>query len=1388
MPTWKKIVVSGSGISQLTNDANYLAAGGAFSASVDSRLDVSETLSGSAHTQRAALDAAQTTANTNLSSSTATALRSEYVASVASLSGSAKTQREAQKSAADARLAAIETFTGSLDASFATDAEVTALSGAAETRRNQLDSAQTTANTNLSSSAHSQREAIKGLATSANNSLSSSTSTALRAEYVALDGAQTTANTNLSSSTATALRAEYVALDGAQTTANTNLSSSAAGALRTEYVAGDTALSSSLNTRIVSLESGGGTAGLSASAHTQREAIKGLATTANNSLSSSKSIALRAEYVAADTALSSSQKTYIDAKVAGIVNSAPATLDTLDELAAALNDDANFSASIATSIGNRLLTSTHNTYSGSAATALRAEYVAGDTALSSSTATALRAEYVAGDSALSSSAATALRAEYVAGDSALSASAHGDRVAKIAVLSASAHTARATGATSASSHAQRVALINTLSSSAATANDSSAITVRNLVGQTVVASSFEGDGSSLTNITVDQNATVASAFTSVTSHAVTHNFGTKNVLVQVYDDNDQVIIPASITSTNTNTSTVTFDGASTGIVVVARGGHVVSGSIPYANLINTPSASFSSRIDALSGSGHAQRLAVVSALSSSVDAHLDANITTLSASAHAARAGGATSASAHTQRIAVVNIHSSSAASALRSEYVAADTALSSSQKTYIDAKVAGIVDSAPGTLDTLNELAAALNDDPNFSASIATSIGNRLLTSTHNTYSSSAAGALRTEYVAGDTALSSSAHGQREAIKGLATAANNSLSSSTATALRTEYVAGDAAISGALNTRIVALEGAGTTAALSSSAHTQREAIKGLATSANSSLSSSTATALRAEYVALDGAQTTANTNLSSSTATALRAEYVALDGAQTTANTNLSSSAHTQREAVKGLATTANNSLSSSTATALRAEWLAQDSALSASQNTYINAKVAGLVNSAPATLDTLDELAAALNDDPNFSASIATSIGNKLATATFNTYSGSAAGAIRSEYVAGDTALSSSLNTRIVSLEGAGTTSALSASAHTQREAIKGLATSANNSLSSSTATGLRAEYVALDGAQTTANTNLSSSTATALRAEYVALDGAQTTANTNLSSSAHTQRIALIPDVSVYSTTSDVNSLSSSTATALRTEYVAGDAALSSSAHTQREAIKGLATSANNSLSSSTATALRAEYVAGDSALSASSHSDRIAKVAALSASAHSARGSISSTFTIAGTAGSDSFATGQTLTFAGTGNEIETTVTNNQVQIGITTNPTLSGNVIVTGDLTVQGDTFENQVTNLNVEDRFILLNSGSTSGDVGIIFGGSDGVANVGSGIFWDSPSNVFGFADGITATATSATHDAKIGAITTSTAAPTAAPTFQGVGSIHVKTDSEDVYIYTAD
>jgi len=49
------------------------------------------------------------------------------------------------------------------------------------------------------------------------------------------------------------------------------------------------------------------------------------------------------------------------------------------------------------------------------------------------------------------------------------------------------------------------------------------------------------------------------------------------------------------------------------------------------------------------------------------------------------------------------------------------------SVKAYVDTEVASLVDSSPGTLDTLNELAAALGDDPNFSTTVTNSIATKL-------------------------------------------------------------------------------------------------------------------------------------------------------------------------------------------------------------------------------------------------------------------------------------------------------------------------------------------------------------------------------------------------------------------------------------------------------------------------------------------------------------------------------------------------------------------------------------------------------------------------------------------------------------------------------------
>jgi hypothetical protein len=64
---------------------------------------------------------------------------------------------------------------------------------------------------------------------------------------------------------------------------------------------------------------------------------------------------------------------------------------------------------------------------------------------------------------------------------------------------------------------------------------------------------------------------------------------------------------------------------------------------------------------------------------------------------------------------------------------------LTSAINTASAAAVTYLVDSAPGALDTLNELAAALNDDANFSSTVTTALGNKLdISSASATYATS--------------------------------------------------------------------------------------------------------------------------------------------------------------------------------------------------------------------------------------------------------------------------------------------------------------------------------------------------------------------------------------------------------------------------------------------------------------------------------------------------------------------------------------------------------------------------------------------------------------------------------------------------------------------------
>jgi hypothetical protein len=85
----------------------------------------------------------------------------------------------------------------------------------------------------------------------------------------------------------------------------------------------------------------------------------------------------------------------------------------------------------------------------------------------------------------------------------------------------------------------------------------------------------------------------------------------------------------------------------------------------------------------------------------------------------------AQAAQASTELATKGQVDTAQAAALNRANHTGTQTAATISDfTTAVDARVQLVVDAAPAALDTLNELAAALGDDPNYSATITTSLG----------------------------------------------------------------------------------------------------------------------------------------------------------------------------------------------------------------------------------------------------------------------------------------------------------------------------------------------------------------------------------------------------------------------------------------------------------------------------------------------------------------------------------------------------------------------------------------------------------------------------------------------------------------------------------------
>lgn len=92
---------------------------------------------------------------------------------------------------------------------------------------------------------------------------------------------------------------------------------------------------------------------------------------------------------------------------------------------------------------------------------------------------------------------------------------------------------------------------------------------------------------------ITETSTITDTFSNTVTKTVNHGFNTKDILVNVYTSDDEMIIPSSVNTISNSSVRITFDTPRSGRVVVAKGGHLVSGSsiassVEFNNILNKP--------------------------------------------------------------------------------------------------------------------------------------------------------------------------------------------------------------------------------------------------------------------------------------------------------------------------------------------------------------------------------------------------------------------------------------------------------------------------------------------------------------------------------------------------------------------------------------------------------------------------------------------------------------------------------------------------------------------------------------------------------------------------------------------------------------------------------
>jgi hypothetical protein len=369
---------------------------------------------------------------------------------------------------------------------------------------------------------------------------------------------------------------------------------------------------------------------------------------------------------------------YVDSEVAGIVDTAPEALNTLNELAAALGDDANFATTTSTALGNRLRIDTN----AQGLTATQKTNAKTNLGLSTVASTGAYGDLSGlptiptNNNELTNGAGYITDYTVTEGDVTAHQSALSITESQISDLShfSGSYTDLTNKPTIPTNN-------NELTNGAGYITASSTDTLTNKSGN---VSQFTNDAGYKTSVT-QSDVTAHEAALSITESQISdlsHFSGSYNDLT------NKPTIP-----TNNNELT---NGA----------GYITDYTVTESDV-----------------TAHQAALAVTESQISDLGSYItDANITIVGDDST-----GTSFSAKDNDNIKITGTQNTAVSVSGDTITVTGPDLSSYASTSYVDTAIANTVDSAPETLNTLNELAAALGDDANFATTTSTALGNRL-------------------------------------------------------------------------------------------------------------------------------------------------------------------------------------------------------------------------------------------------------------------------------------------------------------------------------------------------------------------------------------------------------------------------------------------------------------------------------------------------------------------------------------------------------------------------------------------------------------------------------------------------------------------------------------